>query len=76
MIVTALATRRSFTGFAGKVPSSCLHELEEVEWRTQGRGQGHKKISMIRTKDTDASVFQKKRSSKIFFRRSQIKKGL
>ena len=38
------------------------------------RGQGHT-LSRPRTKDTGAGVLQQKRSSKIFFKRSQ-KKGL
>ena len=57
----------------------------EVESRTQGsrprtqkkiRGQGEpfrgQTLSRPRTKDTAASVFQKKRSSKKFFRQSSI----
>ena len=46
----------------------CIMNHYNQRWSREhkARGQGHKKISRPRTKDTDASVLQKKRSSKLF----------
>ena len=58
----------------GGVEDTRLKAKDTKKFRGQGQGQTLS-TPRPRTKDTDASVLQKKRSSKIFFRRSQ-KKGL
>ena len=64
----------SFPLFRGVVEDTRLEAKDKDTKKFRGQGQTLSRPRR-RTKDTDASVIKKKRSSKIFFRRSQ-KKGL
>ena len=58
----------------GEVEDTRLEAKAKDTKKFRGQGQGQT-LSRPRTKDTGASVFKKKRSSKIFFRRSPLEEN-